>query len=219
MCLFSHLVWLWPVLMFITFCLFRWAHSVAERPDTQEQCEGPLPELSDHCGRVHQAGMSVEHRGPITSHPCYHWWDFYNLDNDVTEKYDEDGIADLQTHLLSRISPLCYLLPLSHFKCLQVMTLRRKLKQDMLNAQHCMIIGIAENLLGYRNWSIQLRHKEKWACALYTGNDDIPSSLKYNETSCSILFWSRGHINPQAHLCLARSLARTPEPYVYYGSR
>ena len=73
----SHLLWLWPVLMFITFCMFRWAHSVAQWPDTQEQCEGPLPELSAHCGRVHQAGMSLQHWGPITSHPCYHWWVFF----------------------------------------------------------------------------------------------------------------------------------------------
>lgn len=58
------------------FTPHRWADTFAQRSDSEEQRKGSLPELPSSSGRIHQAGMSGQHWGPISSHSCYDWYVF-----------------------------------------------------------------------------------------------------------------------------------------------
>ena len=53
----------------------RWADSLSQWPHPQEQREGTLPELSTACGRLHQTGMSQQHRRCLLAHPGHHRWE------------------------------------------------------------------------------------------------------------------------------------------------
>lgn len=61
------------VIVFI-FLLLRWADSLSERSDTEEQCQSPLPKLPPRGCWLRQAGMSQQHWRPLATHPCHYWW-------------------------------------------------------------------------------------------------------------------------------------------------